>query len=106
MRTVNLVKEALKHKSPSLYRHLIAKGKLNEYAQELAEQISERVVALTMEQRIREGWDKLGPMESAGRMKMASILNRELVLAQMLEFPQDETYPPSPDETTDSGPTT
>lgn len=97
VQTVNLVKAALKDKAPKLYASLQATGKLNEYAVDLAEQIATEVVSLTMEQRQKQGWDKLGPMECAARMKTAASLNQESVLAALLEFPQDETSPPSQD---------
>ena len=95
MQTANLVKAALKNKNPDLHRSLQQKGELNAFAVDLADQISEQVVTLTQAQRIKEGWDKLGPMECAARMRTASSLNRELVLAEMLEFPQDQTSPQS-----------
>jgi hypothetical protein len=101
-----LVKDALKEKAPQLYRSLSASGKLNETAQELADQISSQVVTLTQAQRAKEKWDQLGPVACAAKMKMADSINLELVLAQMLEFPQDETSQPKPDETTSSDPTT
>ena len=106
MQTHNLVKDALKAKAPSLHKSLVATGQLSQYAADLADQISDQVVTLTQAQRIKEGWDKLGPAECAAKMRTASSLNRELVLAQMLEFPQDETSPPSQDETTGSALTT
>jgi hypothetical protein len=106
MQTHNLVKAAIKDKAPALYRQLSARGELNQYAVDLADEINAQVVTLTQEQRTREGWDKLGPMACAARMKTAMSLNSERVLAQMLEFPQDETSPSSPDATTDSAPMT
>ena len=106
MQTIALVKDAIKEKAPALHKALVASGALNAYAQDLAEQISSQVVTLTQAQRIKEGWDKLGPMECAARMRTASSLNREIVLAEMLEFPQDGTSPQSPDETTPSDPQT
>lgn len=100
MQTILLIKEALKLKAPALFQSLTKAGKLNEFVQDLADQISSQVVTLTQTQRIKGGWDKLGPMECAARMRTASSLNREIVLAEMLEFPQDGTSPQSPDETT------
>ncbi len=106
MQMYNLVLEALKNKAPALHKSLEASGKLREYVQDLAEQINSQVVSLTQAQRAQQGWDKLGPLECAARMRMADSLNLELVLAQLLEFPQDETSRPSPDETTPSQPLT
>jgi hypothetical protein len=106
MQTVNLVKQAIKDKAPALHRQLSARGELNQYATDLAEEISSQVVTLTMAQRVKGGWDKLGPLECAAKMRIASSLNRELVLAEMLELPSDETTPSSPDAATDSPTTT
>ena len=97
MQTTSLVKAALKEKAPALLKSLQEAGKLNDYVSELASQISSETVRLTQEQRRREKWDALGPMVCAGRMKMADALNQEIVLADLLEFPQDETSPAKPD---------
>ena len=102
MRTYNLVKEALKAKAPSLHKSLAAKGQLTQYVADLAEEINSQVVTLTQQDRARGKWDNLGPMECAARMRMADALNQETVLAEMLEFPQDETSPQNPAATTDS----
>jgi hypothetical protein len=106
MQTTELVKAALKDKNPALHKQLTAKGELNKFATDLAEQINSQAVTLTQADRVREGWDKLGPVESAARMRTANSLNREAVMAEMLEFPQDETSLQKPDETTPSDPTT
>jgi hypothetical protein len=95
MQTTTLVKTALREKSPELYKALESSGDLNEFVMDLADQISSEVVTLTQAQRLREKWDKLGPMECAGKMKMADALNMEIVLDEMLEFPRDD----QPDET-------
>ena len=106
MQTVNLVKAALKETAPGLHRKLVQSGGLNEYVQTLAEEISSRVVTLTQAQRAREKWDRLGPMECAARMKMADALHLEMVLAEALEFPRDETSPSRLDGTMPSAPMT
>lgn len=92
-----LVKEALKEKAPALHKSLQATGKLNEYATDLAQQIHSEINTMTAEDRRRGKWDKLPPMELVGKLNQARALNREKVLADMLEFPQDETSPPSQD---------
>jgi hypothetical protein len=86
---------ALKDKAPALHASLQASGELRKYATNLAAEISSQSVDLTMEQRRREGWDKLGPLECAAKMRTADHLNREALLAEALEFPPDETSPPS-----------
>lgn len=97
MAMIQTVLLAIKDKAPALHKSLAASGKLNEYAQELADQISSEVVSMTQEDRIRNNWDKLGPMVCASKMKVAASLNQEQVLAEMLDFPQDETSPQSQD---------
>lgn len=106
MQTVQMLKAAMQERAPALFESLQASGGLNAHVQDLADQISSTAVDLTQQQRMREGWDKLGPMECAAKMKMAAALNREIALSQALEFPQDETSRQSPDETTSSDQTT
>jgi hypothetical protein len=106
MQTIQLVKTAMKEKAPALHAQLTAAGTLNEYAQELADQISDQSVTMTQADRVREKWDDLGPMECAAMMRTARALNREKAIEQALEFPQDETSPPSPGATTPSDPMT
>ena len=88
---------ALKDKQPDLHASLKASGKLRQYAEDLAQEIGSQAVDLTMEQRLAEKWDDLGPMESAARMRTAQSINRETLLALALESPPDETSEPSPD---------
>ena len=82
---------AIKDKAPELFRQLTAKGELNQYVKDLVELISTQTVDLTQAQRIKEKWDKLGPMECAAKMKMAAALNKEIAMADLLEFPQEDT---------------
>ncbi len=97
MGMIQTVLAALKDKAPALHQQLTDKGELKAYAAGLAEQISSEAVDLTQKQRLREKWDKLGPMECAAKMKMAHALNLETVMADLLEFPQDETSPQNRD---------
>jgi hypothetical protein len=100
MQTIALVKAALLDKAPALHKQLQESGKLTEYVQDLADQISSEIVSMTQAQRMQGKWDNLGPLECARRMKSAENLNQEKVLAEMLEFPQDETSQQNQDETT------
>jgi hypothetical protein len=86
----SLVKAALKDKNPTLYRRLAESGELNGFVTTRAEEISDAVVSMTMEQRRKEKWDKLGPLVVAEKAQVANALNREIVLAEMLEFPTDD----------------
>ncbi len=106
MQMYNLVLAAIKDKAPELHKQLAAKGELTQYVKDLAEQINSEIVSMTQSQRMRGKWDNLGPVECARRMKTAESLNQETVLAEMLEFPQDETFPLSQDETPSLDPPT
>lgn len=97
-----VVKEALKDKAPQLHKDLTASGKLTEYVRDLSEQITSEIVSMTQAQRMKGKWDNLGPLECARRMKSAENLNQEKVLAEMLEFPQEQTSQQNQDETTNS----
>lgn len=89
------IESALKHKAPGLHAKLQAAGKLREYVDELASQISSETVSLTQAQRQREKWDN-DPATLVGNLNQARVLNHEVALANALEFPQDETSPPNP----------
>lgn len=102
MQMHNLVKEALKHKAPALHKSLAASGQLNQYATDLAGQMQSEINSLTMEDRARGKWGQLPAMEQVGKMNMAKAINRERVMAEMLEFPQDEISPQKPDAITPS----
>ena len=106
MGMVQTVEAAIKDKAPDLHRQLAAKGTLGAYSRDLAEQIAQSATDLTQAQRLKEKWDKLGPAQSAARMKMAHALNLETAMADLLEFPQDATSPPKPGAITSSDPTT
>ena len=89
--THNLVREALKNKNPALFNSLQTSGKLNEFVTETAEEISSQIVTRVQEMRRQNKWDNLPPMELAQHLKAADATAREIVLSEMLEFPQDET---------------
>jgi hypothetical protein len=90
---IQTVELALKEKAPKLYAQLAANGTLKAHVRDLAEQINAETVRLVQEDRRKNHWDKLGPMELAGKLKMSDALNQERVMADLLEFPQDETSP-------------
>lgn len=105
MNTEKLVLAALKEKNPALHRQLERSGKLREYVSDLAGEISDQRTTLTMEIASKHGLQaaqKTDPIKAVGIMNMADKLATETVLAEMLDFPQDETSPPSRAETTAS----
>lgn len=91
------IEAGLKYKAPSLYRNLKSRNQLEDYCLNLENEIRSEAVQSMMAQRGRERWDDLGPMESAGRMKMQLHLNIEALLEQALEFPPEEISSPSQD---------
>ncbi len=97
MGMVQTVLLALKDKAPALHQQLADKGEVKAFVADLAEQISSQAVDLTQQQRLQQKWDKLGALECAAKMKMAHALNLETVMADLLEFPQDETSPQKQD---------
>lgn len=105
MNTVDLVRNALKEQNPALYSSLQHSGKLNEFLDERTEEIKDVVHNRGYEIARSQGYNKLletDPIQAVGVMNMALALAREEVFAEMLEFPQDETSPSRPDETTPS----
>jgi uncharacterized coiled-coil DUF342 family protein len=100
--TEKMVLQALKDKAPSLHRQLSEAGTLRQFVTERADEMNEEIVTLTMEIATPKPEYKNAKtlIERAGVLKMAEIQAKEIVFAEMLEFPQDETSPPSQDETT------
>jgi len=94
---------ALKDKNPALHRQLAKEGTLKAFVTDLAEQINEQIVTLTMELAGNKGVFREpfpDPLEKVGILNQARSLATETVLAEMLEFPQDETSPQRPAATT------
>ena len=95
------VRLALKDKNPALFKELSATGELTAFAADLAEQINEQIVTLTLEMAEQNGANKAQSFqEKVGILNQARSLATETVLAEMLDFPQDQTFPQSPDATT------
>lgn len=94
---------ALKEKNPSLHRQLTEQGKLRAFLADQSEQINDQIATLAVHLASRQGADKAKSLpEKAGIHKTADAMATEIVLAEMLDFPQDETFPQRPDETTPS----
>ena len=99
--TETMVLQALKDKAPDLHKQLQASGDLKAFLKERAEQIADSSMTLTQEIAKKHCRDKAKTLEEkAGILKMAESMANEKVLAEMLEFPQDETSPSSPAATT------
>ena len=94
---------ALKEKAPTLHADLSATGKLRAFVANQAEEIDEQIVTLTMQMAPKMGHDKAKSLtEGAAILKACEATATEIVLAEMLQFPLDETSPQSPDSTTPS----
>lgn len=89
MQTYDLVKAALKDKSPALYKSLAASGELTPFVTERADEINSEIVTLTMELSAKARKTAADPMELAQILKGYDAMAREIVLSQMLEFPQE-----------------
>ena len=94
------IEKAMLEQAPALHRELKATGKLAAHVRELADQVHSSTVQMVQEQRLADKWDRLPPMELAGRMRAAAAAAGEVALAEALQFPQDETSPPSRAATT------
>ena len=96
-----LVSDALKDKNPALFRELQIRCKLKDFLAEKTAEIQDAIVSRTMEIAKWHGLtEATSPLDKAAMLKVAESLASEEVLAEMLEFPQDETSQPSPDATT------
>ncbi len=101
--TEELVRSALKEKAPALYRSLAASGELKQFVAVKAAEIVEQVHDLAMQIAENNGYNETDdPMKRVGIYNMAAALAREIVFAEMLEFPPDPTSLLNPDETSDS----
>lgn len=101
MNTIDLVRNALKDKNPALFRDLQMRGGLKDFLAERTQEIQDAIVSRTMEIAKGQGLtEATSPLDKAALLKVAESLASEEVLAEMLEFPQDETSQPSPDATT------
>ena len=90
MQTYDLVKAALKDKNPALYKSLAASGELNQFVTERADEIQDEIATLTMELSAKARKETSDPMEIAQLLKGYDSIAQETVLAEMLEFPQDD----------------
>ena len=93
-----LVLAALKNKAPELLKGLKEDGELNEFVKDRAEEINSLTTSLAHQIAANQGHGKTNdPLEKAGIMNSAIQAAREIVLAEQLEFPPDETSPQNQD---------
>ena len=90
MQTYSLVKAALKEKNPALFKELSASGELHQFVTERADEIQDEIATLTMELSAKARKATSDPMEVAQILKGYDSMAREIVLAEMLEFSQDD----------------
>ena len=83
------VRLALKDKNPALFKSLAASGELDQIVTERADEINSEIVTLMMELSAKARKTAADPMELAQILKGYDAMAREIVLAQMLEFPQE-----------------
>ena len=100
-KTEKMVLAALKEKNPTLHRQLVETNKLRPFLADQSEQINDQIVTLSVHLASQQGANKAKSLvEKAGIHKTAEAMATEIVLAEMLEFPLDETSPQKQDETT------
>ena len=91
---------AMKETAPDLYRQLESQGKLATFLADYAAQIEDQIATLMVELANRQGKNQAATFqESVGIMNTACQQATEIVLSQMLEFPQEETSLSNPAET-------
>lgn len=97
MKTSNLVREALKHKAPELMAELQSSGNLEAFIMERSEEISSLTTSLAHQIAVKQGMNEVQGMERTAIYNAALHQAREIVLAEQLEFPPEETSRPSQD---------
>ena len=105
MNSQKMVLQALKEKNPALHRELERSGKLAAYISDLDDEINEQIATLTMQIASKNGLHQTPErpyLEKVGILNMADSMATEVVLSEMLEFPQDETSQQNPEEITSS----
>lgn len=86
----NSVKQALEDKAPSLHRELLAKGELDRYVANLADEINSQTVSLQVSIANKQGLQKETDLtKRVGILNAAGQAAQEIVLSEMLEFPTD-----------------
>lgn len=100
-------RKALKERAPKLYAQMEKVGDLEKHVRDAVTQANDSVNERVTETFLSRKGNRLGPIEQAALMNAIKAELQEIELAQMLEFPPDETSPPSPGATTHSpAPTT
>ena len=93
---------AMKERAPKLYAQLEKAGELQSTARRLVDEANAEIADVSMNLHIKRGGQKLPLMENAAHLNATRAEVQESVLANLLEFPPDETSPSSPAATTDS----
>ncbi len=98
-----LVLKAMRDKAPELHRQLTESGQLRAFVTEQAEEINSQIATLMVELASKQGANEAKTLpEKAAILNTADKMATEIVLHEMLQFPQDETSLPSRDVTTSS----
>jgi hypothetical protein len=83
---------ALKEKNPALLQQLTRDGDLSEFVSTQAEEINQQIATLGVELATKHGAFKAKSFqEKVGILNTTDKMATEIVLAEMLEFPRDET---------------
>ena len=110
MNVQQIVRLALKERSPELYDQLDQAGKLRAFVEERADQILEYVADKTgNDPRVRKAWSPESKLSIVQRAALANSVQQEVLsiaLDAFLDFPRDATSRPRPGVTSPSAPTT
>ena len=85
------VLRALKDNAPELHQQLTQQGKLMQFVTDQAAEIEDQISTLAVHLSSQQGMNQAKSLvEKAGIINTATLQATEIVLAEMLEFPQDE----------------
>jgi hypothetical protein len=91
-KTEKMVLAALTEKNPDLLQQLTRAGDLSEFVSTQAEEINQQIATLSAELATKQGAFKAKSFqEKVGILNTSDKMATEIVLAEMLEFPRDET---------------
>ncbi|QJD28857.1 hypothetical protein [Methylococcus geothermalis] len=95
-----MVDQALKDKNPSLRESLRAAGDLDEYLTAFAKMINAAVTESFAAASARPAFQRLKGMEKVGRLNALRQEIEEITLAELLEFPEENSEESPEDEET------
>ena len=100
-KTEKMVLTALKEQNPALHQQMAESGQLRAFLADQAEEINDQIINLATRIAAQHKANEAKSFqEKVGILNSANSMATEIVLAEMLQYPQDETSPQSQGETT------